>query len=218
MTISSSVDLCNLSLDLLNTHSIVSIDTPTTATEELCERWYTQTRKQALRRHPWNFARKRVILAASAIDPVFGWSKGFDLPSDYIRLMYLNESVQVLDNPVPSHLFTVEDGQVLIGNLGNLENSELRLVYVRDFTTVTQMDPSFINYFSILLAQNMSYKTTQSNSTIQRLDALMKDAEGVARSMNGQENPPKRVERSRNRAVRRNTGRVFNLDGTIVFR
>lgn len=218
MTVSSEVDICNLSLDLLNQKPITTIETPTTSTEETCARWYDQTRRQALRRHPWNFASKRIILAASSTDPVFGWSKAFDLPDGYIRLMHVNESVIIRDNPVPQSFYTVEGGQILIGDgLNTTSSGQLRLVYVSNFTNVPQMDPSFIDYLSVLLAKNLAYKFTQSNSTVERTDALMEKAEAVARSMNGQENPPKRIERSRTRASRRNSGSVRNLDGIIVF-
>ena len=218
MTVSSEVDICNLSLDLLNVKPISSIDTPSGATAELCARWYDQTRRQALRRHPWNFAAKRVVLAPNATPPEFGWLNAFDLPSDFIRMMHINEFAIERDNPVPTSLFTIENDQILIGSLLNGSNSnELRLVYVSNFTTVTKMDPSFIDYFSALLAKNMAYKITQSNSALQRIDAVMDKAATEAKTLNGQDNPPKRIERSRNRAIRRSGARATNLDGTIVF-
>lgn len=218
MTVSSEVDLCNLTLDLLNQAPITSIEIPKTSTEETCARWYDQTRRQALRRHPWNFAVKRVILAPNATTPPFGWQKAFDLPTDYIRLKHLNESIIVRDSPVAASLYSVEANQILIGDISGVsDTTQLRLVYISDFKTVTRFDPSFIDYFVVLMAKNISYKFTQSNSTIERTDKLMDKAEKVARAINGQENPPKRVERSRNRGVRRNSGRARNLDGTIVF-
>ncbi len=217
MTVSSEVDIANLSLDLNNVDPIGSIETPEDPTEELMSRWYTQTRRLALRRHPWNFAGKRIILAPDATDPLFGWSKQFTLPADYIRVMHLNESVLVLDTPIPQKLYTVEGGKIKIGGITSQDTTQLNLVYVSNFTNVPQMDPAFIDYFAALLAQKTAFKLTQSNSAVERANALMKEAEGVARAMDGQENPPKRVERSRNRAARRNVGSVRNFDGTIVF-
>lgn len=219
MTVSSDVDICNLTLDLLDQAPISDIETPVTSTEEIFSRWYDQTRKQALRRHPWNFAAKRAIFAPNATAPVFGWSKAFDLPADYIRIMHINESVIVHDSPIPQSLYTVEGGQILIGDILNATSAdELRLVYVSDFTNVPRMDASFIDYLHKLLALNVAYKITQSNSTVQRMAELVKDAESVARSMSGQENPPIRVERSSTRRARRNTGGVQNLDGIMSFR
>ncbi len=217
MATTSEVDLCNLALDLLNVGQITSIEKPATVTEELCSRWYDQTRKEALRRHPWNFAGKRAILAPDSTDPLFGFSSQFPLPTDYIRIMYLNESVTQFDNPIPSNRYTIEDGKILIGNILGADTTQIQLIYVSDFTNVPQMDAGFISYFYTLLAQNMSYKLTQQNSAVERVNALMDQAEGRARAMDGQENPPRRIERSRNRRARRQVGSVRNFDGTIVF-
>lgn len=215
--VSSDVDLCNLSLDLLNVAPISDIQVPATPTEELCQRWYDQTRREALRRHPWNFAGKRAILAADATAPLFGFSSAFVLPSDYIRIMYLNESVINLDSPVPPRDFTVENDRILIGTIRGITATQVQLIYVSDFTNVPKMDPSFISYFVNLLSQKLAYKVTQKNSAVERANALMDASEKRARAMDGQENPPKRIERSRNRRARRNLGGVRNFDGTIVF-
>ena len=217
MTNSSDVDVSNLSLSMLNVKRISTIENPVTPTEELMSLWYDQTRRQALRRHPWNFAGTRIILAPDSEDPLFGYSAQFTLPSDYIRIMYLNESVIQFDSPVSSNRYTVEGGKIKIGGLLGADPTQLQLIYVKDFTSVPQMDPLFIDYFSTLLAQNVSYKLTQQNSAVERVNALMEQAEERARSMDGQENPPRRIERSRNRRARRNIGTVTNLDGTIVF-
>lgn len=218
MTVSSEVDICNLALDHLNTKAISSIDPPNTSLEELCARWYDQTRRWCLRRYPWNFATKRVILAPDATDPPFGWSKAFTLPADFIRLKYLNESDLVRDNPIPTARFSLEEGKILVGEGSGLSSlDQLRVVYIADFETVSQMDSTFIDFFAVALAQNMSYKLSQSNSNVERLNALMEKSQAAARAMNGQDNPPRRIERSRSRRARRSRSGVRNFDGTIVF-
>lgn len=218
MTVSSSVDICNLALDHLNVKPITSIETPENSLEELCARWYDQTRRQALRRYPWNFATARTILAPDATDPLFGWTKQFTLPTDFIRLKYINESVLVRDNPLPYESYSLEGNKILIGEGSGISNTDqLRLVYIKDFETVTLMEPTFIDFLAVLLAQNMAYKLSQSNSNVERLNALMEKSQNAARAMNGQDNPPKRVERSRHRRARRGGSGVKNYDGIIVF-
>ena len=105
-----------MALDHLNVKPIVSIETPSNSTEELCARWYDQSRREALRRYPWNFAAKRIILAPDATDPVFGYSKQFTLPADFIRMKYINQSVLVRDNPIPASSYTIEDNKILIAH------------------------------------------------------------------------------------------------------
>lgn len=219
MAVSSEVDICNLALDYLNQKPITSIETPTTATEELCARWYDITRKEALRRHPWNFASKRAVLAPNATAPAFGFNQAYNLPADYIRIMYINDSIILRDSPIPFDNYVIEGGQILIGNItGTDTGDQLNLIYVSDFTTVTQMDPSFIDYLATLLAFKLAYKVTNSNTSVDRMRTLMQEAESKARAADGQESPVRRVERSRNRRFRRNVGTVSNYDGTLVFR
>ena len=217
MAITSDVDICNLALDLLDIAPIQSIETPESDMEETLARWYDQTRRDALRRHPWNFATKRTVLAPSATDPAFGWDTAFDLPTDYIRIKYINESVLVKDNPVPTRNYTIENDQILTGALNTSNTDQLMLVYISNFKNVTKMDSMFIQFLSTMLARNIAYKTTDSNTNVERLNSLMEKIESRAKSMNGQENPPIRVQRSRNRMARRTSGSVTNLDGTIVF-
>lgn len=215
--VTSAVDICNLALDFLERAPITSIETPSNATEELMARWYDTTRKQALRKHPWNFATKRIQLAPNATAPNFGYSKQFTLPSDYIRIKYPATSVVVGDSPLPASAYSVEGNSILIGEASTEDTNILNLVYVSDFETVTKMDANFVMFFAALLASNVAYKVTQSNQTVQRMQQLVDKYEAEARSMDGQENPPRRIERSRNRSTRRNTGRVRNYDGYTVF-
>jgi len=217
MATTSPVDICNLALSLLNVSPIVSIDTPENQTAELCALWYDQVRREALRRHPWNFAIKRAVLAANATAPAFGYQSAFDLPSDYIRLTQLNETDGYNDMAVKPDRYRIEDNQVLIGQYSTSSGTSLRLVYVSDFTSVAKMDASFIDYFVTLLGQKFAYSITQSNSTVERLDALMEKAESRARSMDGQENPPRRIQRSNARRARRNVSGYRNYDGFVVF-
>lgn len=217
MAINSPVDICNLALSLLNVAPITSIDDPTTANEEICSLWYDQVRRESLRRHTWNFAVKRVILAPDSTAPVFGYQNAFNLPSDYIRIMHINAYDGYNDAPIQGSHYTIENNKVKMGQYTSDSGQQLRLVYVADFETVSQMDPSFISYFSTMLGQKLAYAITQSNSAVQRMDALMKDAESVARAIDGQENPPKRIERSASRSARRNRGSVRNYDGTMVW-
>lgn len=205
MSITSAVDICNLAGSLLNIPPITSITDPLTSEEEVFALWYDQVRREALRRHSWNFAMKRTILASSSAAPPFGVSKAFPLPQDYIRLS------EVGSPPLQAEDYVIEsaaDGGLIIGINGSNGGSTdtLRLVYVSDVEAVPLMDASFIDYFIHLLAQKISYNITQKNSAVERTDALMEKAEARARAIDGQENPPKRIERSRALRARRNGG------------
>lgn len=215
--VSSAVDICNLSCDLLQIDPITSIATPETAQEELFARWYDHARKEALRRHSWNFAIKRTVLAKSSDAPPFGYSAAYELPSDYIRLMYISSSNINQDYPIPSRDFAVEGGRILAGNLLSENSDSLSLVYVSDYENVPNMDALFIEYLAISLAQKVAYTVTQSNTNIDRLTQLMEAAEAKARAMDGQESPPLRVERSRAISSRRRGSTRYNRVGVTIF-
>ena len=107
MAITSSTDICNLSLDMLHAGTVQDVENPTTATEELLERWYNQTRRKLLREHPWNFATKRTILAASATAPAFQYTSAFPVPSDFIRMLSLQTDESA---SISGESYTIENG------------------------------------------------------------------------------------------------------------
>lgn len=215
MSITSSTDVCNLALDLLSAGTIQDVENPTTPTEELMSRWYTQTRRKLLREHPWNFAIKRIQLAASSTTPAFGYDKQYPVPADFLRLLTVNDSVYTADVPAQSQHFRVESNHILTSNIFS-DSSTLNLTYVSDFTTVSSMDPLFIEVLALDIALACSYKLTESNANIQRLAELHKQRSAMAKAIDGQEDPPRIIERSRSRHVRRNNH--ANVDShRIVF-
>lgn len=215
MSITSSTDICNLALDLLSAGTVQDVENPSNATEELLNRWYTQTRRKLLREHPWNFAIKRIQLSASNVPPPFGYDKQYPVPADFLRLLTINDSVYTADVPAQSSHFRVESNNILTSNIFS-DSAVLNLTYVSDFTTVSSMDPLFIEVLALDVALNCSYKLTESNSNIERISQIYKQRLSVAKAIDGQEDPPRIIERSRSRHVRRNNH--ANVDShRIVF-
>lgn len=85
----ADVDICNMALSLLKVPTITSIASPTTEVEELCALWYDPSRQELLRKHPWNFAKKRVTLYSIVTPPTFGYDYKYLLPSDFMRLRFI---------------------------------------------------------------------------------------------------------------------------------
>jgi hypothetical protein len=207
MSITSKTDICNLALDLLSAGTVTDVDNPTNPTEELLNRWYDQSRRKALREHPWNFASKRALIASSSIAPAFGYSKQFPLPNDFVRLLSLEGDTGQMLNPVS---FEVERGAVLI----NTDATSLRLRYVYDIEDITRFDPMFIDMLAHEIALVIAFKVTESNGNVERVDRLQKQRAAMARAIDGQERPPTRREVSSSRAARR-YGRSTNADRII---
>lgn len=195
MSVTSSTDIGNLALDLLTAGTVQDIENPTNATESLLNRWYDVTRRKLLREHPWNFASKRAILAASSEDPAFGYEAQFLLPTDFIRL---NSIVDADDRPIGNEAYEIENGYILY----NAEAGQLRIKYVWDITDVSKFDPLFVDLFAIDLAMAVAFKITSSNTDVGRLTELRKQRAAMSKAIDGQERPPMRRQVSRARQAR----------------
>lgn len=202
MSITSSTDICNLALDLLSAGTVQDIDNPTSATEEVCARWYDHTRKKLLREHPWNFASKRAQLAASSEAPLFGYSKKFPVPADFVRLLSITDTTFQNDHMIRPDDYQFEQGEIMVSNNFS-DNDLLNIRYVYDIKNVPEMDELFINLLAYDLALVLAYKFTETNTNIERINSLMKTRSAIARAIDGQERPPTLVQRSVNRAARR---------------
>ena len=195
---SSSVDMCNLSLDFLKQSPINSIDSPITTAEYVMARWYDMERMAALRAHPWKFATKRVLLAPNlSTPPPFGFAYAYDLPVDYIRKLTLGDDY--VGGLRLAHV--IEDGQILApsGNTGSAseDSTTLYLRYIYDCTDVNKFDSLFVKYFALLMAVDLSTKFAISASLARNLGVAFEEINTLARAVNGQDAPIKRVQYSK---------------------
>lgn len=203
MTISSSTDIANLALDLLSVENVQDIDAPSSSTESLMSRWYDLCRTRLLREHSWNFAIKRIILAPDSTDPVFGYTKQFTLPSDFVRLLSISTNLtDDYETLMDNKYYTVEDNKVLLTSHYD-DATSLRLIYVYDAREVSKFDPMFVDLLAYELALAVAYKVSESNTNIQRIQSIQRQRSMIARAVDGQENPPKRIERSPALSARR---------------
>jgi hypothetical protein len=201
MTISSETDIGNLALDLLSAGIVQNIVTPTNPTEEHLNRWYDHIRRKVLREHPWNFAAKRTILAASSTAPDFGYTAAYPVPTDFIRLLTIQDTN---GNDIQGQEYGFEFVGTQRCVVTNAEGGQLRIRYVYDITDVSKFDPLFVHLFAHELALAVAYKVTESNSNVERVGQLAKMISGMAKSIDGQENPPKLITRSKSINARRN--------------
>lgn len=196
MSAISEIDICNLALDQIKGGTVVSIEAPETPTEALCARWYNQVRREVLRKAPWNFAIKRGILARNSTSPMFQYADAYDLPSDHIRILTINE-LDAIDVD-----YEIEDNQILLDNSGG----PLYVRYIFDQQTVTKFDALFTRLFYLELAMkmaiNISGKQTFKNGLAGEIMLALTEASAI----DGQERPPKRKEQSKLLRARRMGG------------
>lgn len=190
----SATDICNLSLDLLSSETVTNVVNPSNPTEDILNRWYDKSRRKVLRAHPWNFAIKRTVLAASNVAPVFGYTAKFTVPADFIRIATLETTG---GEYIGKEDYEFEDNHILF------DGTALRLRYVSDFTDTTRMDELFTDLLVCEIALGIAYKTTGSNSDVERILKLRNDIKTEAKTIDGMERPPLRIERSKIMASRR---------------
>ena len=147
--------------------------------------------------------------SAGEITPFsFGYSDTYTMPTDYLKLHYIGNDA--IDNY--KRKYEIQGNQILINNSGA---ATLNFGYIKNETDVTKFDALFVILFAAELAANMSYKWTLKNSVIQRLETILEQRRAQAKSVNGQDRPPVRYERSKfknaRRGVPRNDAGVFTV-------
>lgn len=199
----SSIEICNKALDLLgHVADIGNIDNPTTENEQICARWYNDTLEFLLRRYVWNFAIKRVKLALDkANTPPFEFTSAYKLPNDFVRLLAINgrSDFGVLD-------FEISNGFIL---LNSEDAPSVDLKYIHRITDVKKFDTGFTQLFTLYLATNLAYRFTAKQTVIERLLKWIELEEAKVVSIDGQEQPPKRIQRSKYGRARRNASTTW---------
>jgi len=207
----SEVEICNMALDLLKVPPITNIRDPKTQSESVCSRWYDTTRRHVLRAHPWNFAKARTTLSRNATAPEFGYADKYALPNDFIRLRFIGDDVDSL----LAEDYQIEQGFIYLDNSGA---STLNIGYIKDQLVVAKFDELFKNYLAQQLAYNMAYAFSGKETLRQGVKTMLDETRMEARAVNGQDNPPRRITRSRFMGARRmyTSGQVNQANPEII--
>lgn len=184
----SEVDICNLALGYLNQEAVSNITVPDTKNEELCKRWYDASRRDALRRHVWNFATKRIELPRAGT-PEYEYTDYYYLPNDFIRFIGLGASWELygIDD------YSIEDNKILLNNSGN----SLKIKYIYDNLNVATYDSLFIKVIAVVLASNLALAINGKQNLAINLYNLSKEYLAGTKAVDGQEKKPVKINRSR---------------------
>lgn len=136
---------------------------------------YEITLKELLIDSPWNFAITRIQLEALSEIPLFGHAVQYELPSDCLRVLEL-------ENRAP---YRIESGILQCD-----EETTINIKYISNVTDPTKYSGAFVKALTLKLAEDISYLLVQS-AALQ--GAIASEAERYlrkARSMNSQEGTP----------------------------
>lgn len=176
----SAVDICNMAMQLLGANFITSL-TQDTKEARQCNVAYPRCRDAELRKHPWNFAKTRVILAYEVDTPAFDFDYKYLLPPEYGAIhpdfeRYMNREV--------GESYSVEAGYLLTNFAG-----PLNFTYTKLETDTTKFDPVFVSALAASIAFTTADAITESNTKKQIAAADYREKIMDARKANAFERP-----------------------------
>jgi len=184
----SQVDICNYALTKLGEKRIISLSDNTPASNALSA-IYSLTLDDLLRSYNWNFAIKRVQLAADSAVPAYDYTLQYTLPSDCLRVVQVGKYYvdQNLSDLIQSEYspYVIEGKKILTDKA-----APLRVRYVRRVTNSEEFDSTFVNAFACRLAMEIAEEITQSNTKRDLAARELKQAISTALHSDAIENPP----------------------------
>jgi hypothetical protein len=172
----SEVSICSNALLMLGAQPINDL-TENSDRARLASNLFPAVRDYVLRRHPWNCAVKRVLLAPDVERPVFDWTYQFTLPPDYMRTLSVGYAGCEDD-------FKIESGKLLC------DANPCLLRYVWRNTNPATWDDMLVWGMTVSMKAVMAYPITQSTSLAQVIEAALKDVLRQARAVDGQDETP----------------------------
>ena len=174
----AEVSICNNALIKLGEDTITAL-TENSKAGRLCNALYADTRDTVLREHVWNFAMKRVQLAENTTAPVFGYANAFDLPSDCLRVISMQDT---------TYVFKIEANQLVT------DESTAQIRYIARITDPTQFDALFTEALAARLAAEMAVPLVDSATAQQAMFDLFSIKLAEARTIDATEGTPDTVE------------------------
>lgn len=189
----SVVEICNLALQRLGANPISSLSDGSKNARE-CALVFPSARDALLRRHWWNFAKKRVNLApivASEQPQCFG-AVAFELPPDYLKRCPPDREWNFGDEDFQIEGRTILTSRVRyptpLGTSTSAQAPYLPLKYIWRVDDPTLFDPCFEEALVIEIAIRLCERLTQSNTKKADLNNAMKDAVEEAKKANAIDN------------------------------
>jgi len=172
--------------------SITQLDPPKTPVENLVAEVLPDIRRATLRAYPWNFAIKRITITSDTATPLFGFSKQFTFPPDFLRYLnrYDSEGRLFIED---SELYQIEQNKLL---LRDDNQGSVNIRYIFDNTVVALWDPLFVELMKLEVAIAISSNFVGGKGWVTSLKQDLLNVQTQARAIDGQERPPIHIRRS----------------------
>mgnify|MGYP001194737015 FL=1 len=170
---STFVSICNLALTELGAANPPITDlADNTKTARACNRIYEQARDQALRDHPWNFALKRIALAADTDTPLWTYANAYTWPTGALRIIECDTTSA-----------WVIEGQKILTDAG----APLNILYIDTITDPTLFDAKFVEAYAAKIAATIAFDITASRTAVADMVTLYQSRLQSARLIDAQE-------------------------------
>ena len=168
----SVVEIGNIALVNLGEDTITSLSDAVKAAR-LINRRYAPIRDAVLRANPWNCATARAQLASTDPAPSWGAGAAFQLPSDCLRVLRLE------DRATPWNV----EGRRLVA----AASAPLNILYTARVSDPNQFDPLLVEAIAARLGADLAHPITQSTTLVQLMWDLYRQKLIEARGVDGQE-------------------------------
>lgn len=187
----SEITICTNALLQLGSQPISAFDDGSD-NALLCSNLWPQTRDGVLRSHPWNRAVKRVSLAPSANEPIWGYAFAFDLPGDLLTILEVDTRGD----------HKVEGTQILA------DENPLLIKYTYRNENVPSYDALLIEALTWAMMAVLAYPITKSTTKSTEINAIYLTRLRLARTVDAQEDSPDQMGDSQLNTARRRSGGV----------
>jgi hypothetical protein len=188
---STPTAIFNLALSYLFQKPVNDIETsPQTIIEQIGQQWYDVRRQATLMSYAPNFAIKGAAIARTGTPTVQQYPDQYAFNNDYLKLVSLYNrwhSLQMYD-------YQLQERDIMISNGGA---SSLDVWYVSDIKTLSKYPATFTTLLAADLAVHTGPFITKLPAAIQNAKDMFDRAHKAAIAANGQEQPPRRVQRSK---------------------
>ena len=165
------VEIANRALTYLGAEPITSL-TDDTKEARSVNRLYEQTRDQLWRDHAWNFAIKRIKLAANTTAPVYEYTNAYDFPDNCLRIIEVDTTSA-----------WVVEGRQIVSDAG----APLSIVYIERVSDPNLFDAKFVEAYALRLAADVAYDITASQTVAANAETKYATVIKEARLIDGQE-------------------------------
>lgn len=155
----SRVSISNLALTILGADRITALEDNTENAKRL-NAIYDYCLEDVLRAHPWNFAIIRQQLALLSSTPIFGYEYEFQLPSDCLRVIEVNDGTSVITG------FKIEGRKLLS------DYDSVNIKFIGKIADPNQYTSQFVFVLSSRLAAEIAYAVTNNKATADQMFQL----------------------------------------------